>query len=44
MNEHDEDDEPTCYSCGGPLSTQPHWTYWQCDDCGQRHYPEPEEP
>lgn len=44
MNDHDEDDEPTCESCGGPLSTKPHWRYWQCDDCGQRHYPEPEEP
>ena len=34
-SEH-EDDEPTCPSCGGPLYTQPHWGYWQCDDCGRR--------
>lgn len=44
MNDHDEDDEPTCPACGGPLYRQPHWGYMQCDDCGRREQLEPEEP
>ena len=44
MNEHDDDnaehdnsdDEWTCDSCGGPMYSQPHWGYGQCDDCGAR--------
>jgi tRNA(Ile2) C34 agmatinyltransferase TiaS len=39
-----DDDEPTCPSCGGPMYTQAHWHYWQCDDCGRREDKEPEEP
>lgn len=31
-----EDDELTCPSCGGPMYTQAHWRYSQCDDCGRR--------
>ena len=34
MNEEYEDDEPTCPRCGGPIYSQPHWSYWKCDDCG----------
>jgi rubrerythrin len=47
MNEHKEepqrsedteqsDEEWTCDVCGGPMYTQPHWDYGQCDDCGAR--------
>ena len=42
--EDDYDEDPECDYCGGPLYTQPHWQYWQCEDCGRRHYPEPNEP
>ena len=31
-----EEDEPTCPRCGGPIYSQPHWSYFQCDDCGYR--------
>ena len=34
-NERSED-EWTCESCGGPMYSQPHWGYGQCDDCGAR--------
>jgi len=34
-HETQEPDEPTCPSCGGPMYTQAHWHYWQCDDCGR---------
>jgi ribosomal protein L37AE/L43A len=34
--EVEEDDEPSCPSCTGPLYTQAHWGYVQCDDCGRR--------
>lgn len=40
----EEDDEPTCSSCTGPMYTQPNWKYMQCDDCGRREDKEPEEP
>jgi tRNA(Ile2) C34 agmatinyltransferase TiaS len=40
----EEDDEPSCPSCTGPMYTQAHWKYWQCDDCGRREDKEPEEP
>jgi ribosomal protein S27AE len=40
----DEDDDPTCPSCGGPLYMQPHWKYMQCDDCGRREDKEVNEP
>ena len=30
------DDEWVCEVCGGPMYTQPHWSYGQCDDCGAR--------
>ena len=39
-----EDDEPTCSSCTGPMYTQAHWQYWQCDDCGYTEYKEEMEP
>ena len=38
------DDEPSCSSCGGPMYTQPHWKYMQCDDCGRRDDKEVDEP
>jgi tRNA(Ile2) C34 agmatinyltransferase TiaS len=39
-----DDDEPLCPSCGGPMYTQAHWQYWQCDDCGRREDKEVDEP
>lgn len=30
----EEEDEPSCPSCGGPIYSQPHWSYFRCDDCG----------
>lgn len=33
---YEEEDEPTCDSCGGPMYRQAHWSYMQCDDCGAR--------
>jgi len=41
---HDDDDEPTCHLCGGPLYRAPHWDYYQCDDCGKIEKMEREEP
>jgi ribosomal protein L37AE/L43A len=43
-DELDDDDEPSCSSCGGPMYTQAHWKYWQCDDCGRREDKEEMEP
>jgi tRNA(Ile2) C34 agmatinyltransferase TiaS len=40
----DEDDEPTCHLCGGPLYRAPQWDYYQCDDCGKIEKMEREEP
>jgi ribosomal protein L37AE/L43A len=34
MHDEVEDDEYECPACGGPMYTQPHWKYSQCDDCG----------
>ncbi len=39
-----DDDEPSCARCGGPMYTQPHWGYAQCDDCGRREDKEVDEP
>jgi rubrerythrin len=40
MNEHEDNIEQSeewcCDVCGGPMYTQPHWDYGQCDDCGAR--------
>ena len=33
---YDEETEPFCPRCGGPIYSQPHWSYFQCDDCGYR--------
>jgi len=30
----EEEDEPSCPVCGGPLYTKPMWRFTQCDDCG----------
>jgi len=38
----DEEDDAICTRCGGPLYTQPHWNYSQCDDCGWREQKEGE--
>ena len=32
----EQSDEWCCESCGGPMYSQPHWGYGQCDDCGTR--------
>jgi len=29
-----EEEEWTCLLCGGPMSSEPHWNYGRCDDCG----------
>lgn len=34
LNEPDPDDEPCCPRCNGPIYSQPHWSYFRCDDCG----------
>ena len=35
-NTEDDDDEWSCSFCRGPMYSQPHWKYGQCDDCGRR--------
>lgn len=40
--ELDEDDNEDCPRCGGPIYTQPHWHYYECDDCGWRQKKERE--
>lgn len=44
MTHEIEDDEPTCPRCNGPMYTQAHWKYWQCDDCGYREQNQVDEP
>ena len=36
----EDDGEPSCLSCGGPMYTKHHWQYWQCDDCGYTEHKE----
>jgi DNA-directed RNA polymerase subunit RPC12/RpoP len=40
----EDDEDYDCPACGGPLYTQPHWSYTYCDDCGHRIKKEPMEP
>ena len=42
--EVEEEDEPTCPRCTGPMYTQAHWHYVQCDDCGYREQKKADEP
>ena len=39
-----DDDEPSCPRCNGPMYTQAHWHYMQCDDCGYREQKKADEP
>lgn len=36
VSEPQQESEPECKLCGGPLHTLPHWGYWACGDCGTR--------
>lgn len=41
---YDEETEPFCTMCNGPIYSQPHWSYWKCDDCGHTGKKEQMEP